>query len=145
DSDTGSTPYSVAVGDFDGDGKMDVVTANNSDVSVLMGNGDGTFAAPVSIDLGTQPRSVAEGDFNADGKMDLVATSTFSVFDGYNTYNGYYGGVYTVPVYHTEGAANVLLGNGDGSFSSPNVTGLGTGYHSGAVVADFDGNGTDDF
>ena len=71
---TGSLPYSVAVGDFNGDGKSDLVTAdeNDSTASVLLGNGNGTFQAKRSFGTGSQPYSVAVGDFNGDGKSDLV-------------------------------------------------------------------------
>src|ERR1022692_2836071 len=66
----GSYPRSVAVGGFNGDGKPDLAVANyNSDaVSVLLGNGDGTFQAAVNYGAGSSPESVTVGDFNGDGK-----------------------------------------------------------------------------
>jgi hypothetical protein len=69
----------VAVGDFNGDGKPDLATANfnSNSVSVLLGKGDGTFAAASSPSVGALPRSVAVGDFNGDGKPDL-ATANFN-------------------------------------------------------------------
>src|SRR5205814_4244629 len=134
-SDTGAGPLSVAVGDFDGDGKLDLATANLGDVSVLLGNGDGTFGAPASIPMsdGSSPASVAVGDFNADGKLDLGVTSNvyypgtpgtpgyWVCYSGwYDTYCTYYPGTPDTPGYY-EGRANVLLGNGDGSFSASNT------------------------
>src|SRR5262249_27530572 len=56
---TGTSPVSVAVGDFDADGKLDLVTANGGDVSVLRGNGDGTFGTPSNISIGSYLYSVA--------------------------------------------------------------------------------------
>src|SRR5262245_32432137 len=100
----GGGPRSLAVGDFNGDGKLDLVTANFNDVSVLLGNGNGTFQAPTNIPFGTNPESVAVGDFHGDGQLDLAVGST----EGAS-----YGGV---------GFANVLLGNGDGTFAGPHTT-----------------------
>lgn len=70
----GLMPRSVKVGDFDGDGKPDLVTANykSRNVSVLLNNGNGVFAAAANFHAGPSPNSVALGDFDADGKLDLV-------------------------------------------------------------------------
>jgi hypothetical protein len=141
---TGSGPRSVAVGDFDGDGDRDIATANAGDVSVLLGNGDGTFGGPTGIPLfdASGPQSVAVGDFNADGKMDLGVAS--SLYNPGFYYTGYSGGYYWQPGY-TTGAAHVLVGNGLGGFSDTNSTSLGSGDQWSAAVADFNGDGNQDF
>ncbi len=94
----GSAPYTVALGDVNGDGKLDLVTANegSSTVTVLLGNGDGTFTAAAGspVAVGSFPYSVAVGDVNGDGKLDLVTVNS-----GSNN-------------------ATVLLGNGDGTFTA---------------------------
>ena len=93
--DVGSDPYDIAVGDFNLDGKLDLVTANNlsNDVSILLNNGNGTFAAAKSYGAGPSPRSIAVGDLNLDGRPDLAVAGANGV--------------------------NLLLNNGDGTFSAP--------------------------
>ena len=86
----------MAVADLDGDTVPDVVTANefSDDVSVLLGNGDGTFQAAVSFAAGDGPQSVAVADLDGDTVPDLVTANTGS------------------------DDVSVLLGNGDGSFQA---------------------------
>jgi predicted NUDIX family NTP pyrophosphohydrolase len=114
----GSGPWSVAVGDFNGDGKPDLAVANeeSNNLSVLLGNGDGTFQTAVNYSVGLQPWSVAVGDFNLDGKPDLAVAN--------------------------EGSSNVsvLLGNGEGTFQAAVNYGAGSGPWS-VAVGDFNGDG----
>src|SRR3989442_1125596 len=100
--DAGANCFSVAVGDFNSDGKPDLVVANldSHDVSVLLGNGDGTFRAAGNHGAGMEPVSVAVGDFNRDGKLDL-AVASYLAWD--NSKLGF-----------TNGIVSVLLGKGDG-------------------------------
>ena len=130
---TGSGPHSIAVGDFNGDGKLDVVTANSYDMSVLLGNGDGAFQPASDFAIGSDnPLSVAVGDFNGDGMLDLGVASNLYVFDGW----GYYGSYY-----HYEGHASVLLGNGDGTFGTPDTTLLNASWPEAVTLTDVNGDG----
>jgi hypothetical protein len=114
----GTVCFSVAVGDFNGDGKPDLAVANSS-VSVLLGNGDGTFQAAVNYLAGPYSTSVAVGDFNGDGKLDLALTD------------------------ESGSSASVLVGNGDGTFQ-PAVS-FGTGAEPVSIaVGDFNGDGKAD-
>ncbi len=90
--------YFLAVADFNGDGNLDIVTADDnlgpSTVSVYLGNGDGTFKTPPVVSSTTNPNVfVVVGDFNGDGKPDIA--------------------VIDLPY------ISVLLGNGDGTFGPP--------------------------
>src|SRR5437762_2983013 len=102
-----------------------------------------SFSPAVSYSAGTNPVAIVTADFNGDGKLDLGATSNVYT-PGYQGpgswgYYGYYPGTW-YPGYYT-GNASVLLGNGDGSFSGPNTTWLGTGYHNAALAANLNGDG----
>jgi hypothetical protein len=117
----GSGPVSVAVGDFNGDGTPDLAVANtgSANVSVLLDKGDGTFQAAVNYAAGKNPQSVAVGDFNGDGILDLaVADAAFST--------------------GTPGVS-VLLGNGDGTFQAPHTYAAGPHPYS-VAVGDFNGD-----
>jgi hypothetical protein len=154
---TGTNPIAVAVGDFNGDGKLDVATAdnapesqcgNNGAVSVLLGNGDGTFQAHVDYCVGFEPNSIAVGDFNKDGSLDLAVTNfgngtisvllnkgngTFQAAANYAT--GIAGNSIVSADFNNDGnldlalldncgntlsaCISVLLGKGDGTFSAP--------------------------
>jgi hypothetical protein len=73
--------YATAAGDLNGDGKLDVVyTSSGGYLSVLIGNGDGTFAAGSSTSItGSNPQAVVVGDLNGDGKADVVTANSGNV------------------------------------------------------------------
>ncbi len=114
----GNGPWAVAVADLDADGKLDFVTANSEsdDVSVRLGNGDGTFKAEQHFPVGSFPTSVAVADLNADGFADIVTANTDST------------------------DVSVLLGNGDGTFRAQIRFAVGDLPYS-VAVADLNGDG----
>jgi uncharacterized repeat protein (TIGR01451 family) len=127
-----ATIQSMAVKDFNRDGKLDIATisdqANSSTLAIFLGNGNGTFiqAASYAVNgVDSQPFTIASGDFNGDLKPDLVLTV----------------GCYNVPVSGCGvGAVLVYLGNGDGTFGGPDVSlTFGNGAHP-VVIADVNGD-----
>ncbi len=113
----GGGPQSVAVADLDGDSVPDLVTANerSDDVSVLLGNGDGSFQAAVSFAAGDLPLSVASADLDGDSVPDLVTANGIS------------------------DDVSVLLGNGDGTLQ-PAAAFLAGDLPGSLAVADLDGD-----
>jgi hypothetical protein len=105
--------------DFNGDGRPDLAGAGANAVSVMLGNGDGTFRPKTDFPLGMQTQAVAAGDFNSDGKMDLVVTL--------NT---------------PQLSLALLTGTGTGSFNAPTFFPNTSGFDSPAIVAtDLNGDG----
>jgi uncharacterized protein (TIGR03437 family) len=115
----------LAVGDFNGDGRPDLVAGPAGDdggVYVLLGNGDGTFQAPVHYAVGGHASSIAVADFNGDGKPDLAVCGH-------------------VPGLLDQANVGILLGNGNGTFQSVrSLTGFGKAPES-VAVGDFNKDG----
>ena len=89
------SPSSIAVGDFNGDGRQDLAVANGSNVVVLLANASGGFNSAVTYSSGgSDPDAIVAGDFNGDGKLDIAVAN-------YNS-----------------NTIGVLLGNGDGTFAA---------------------------
>jgi hypothetical protein len=114
-------PESLAVGDVNGDGKLDIATADvdYQDVAVLLGNGDGSFQAPAYYLADQSPYHVVMGDVNGDGRLDLAVTNQSS------------------------NDLSVLVGNGDGTFQAPVNFGAGNGPLK-LAIGDLNGDGKPD-
>ncbi|MDQ3677172.1 MAG: VCBS repeat-containing protein, partial [Actinomycetota bacterium] len=74
---TGDLPYSVETADLNGDGVLDIVSPNtiSHDVTVLLGEGDGTFAPSRTFPGGDSPRTAVTGDFDEDGRVDVAVSN----------------------------------------------------------------------
>jgi FG-GAP-like repeat/Bacterial Ig-like domain (group 3)/Divergent InlB B-repeat domain/FG-GAP repeat len=114
----------LAVGDFNGDGKLDIVTAihgaGSNQVAVLLGNGDGSFQTPILTSTSTGPPMIAVTDLNGDGKPDLVLADCCGLSE-----------------------ASFMFGNGDGTFKAEAQFPSGSNPR-GIVAADFNGDGKPD-
>ncbi len=118
----GANAISVALADFNGDTRPDIVVANegSDDASVYLNNGDGTFGEALVVPtLGEDPGGVATGDFDRDNRMDFVISHTKS------------------------GSLSIFKGNGNGTFQGPIVYRLGS-ILTDVRVGDFDGDGVPD-
>lgn len=175
----------ITVSDFNGDGNPDFAVADalSGKVNVMLGNGDGTFQAPVTylVTVGSPnsgiSRAIVAGDLNGDGKGDLAvygpAIDTLSVLLGrgdgtfaaakdYATGGSGYGNTLAITDFNGDGIADlaasggltsavaVLLGNGDGSFQTVSYPVGNTGTPSQVAVStfalgDFNGDGRPDF
>jgi hypothetical protein len=130
----GSSPDALLASDFAGDGRLDLAVVDNSpetgssEVSMLLGNGDGTFKPAVRYAVGLSPYGfgqgdpIVAGDFTGDGRLDLAVSG------------GY------VPSTRA-GAVSVLLGNGDGTFQPANLYAVGGIFPDSIVAGDFTGGG----
>jgi hypothetical protein len=116
----GSNPRSLVVADFNGDGKPDIATRSSYfGVSLLLGLGNGTFAAPTNAaptNYIAYASVMATGDFNNDRKLDLVTANDY-------------------------GTIIMLLGDGTGKFVATNFGSSYSSYPVGAAVGDFNGDG----
>jgi hypothetical protein len=129
----GQNAYSVAVADFNSDGKSDLAVVNqeSNSVSILLGSGSGTFtqASGSPIAVGYYPYSVAVGDFNGDGKPDLAVLNQCG----------------SDSTCSSPGNVMILLGSGSGTFAqsanSPVAVGSSPNF---VVVGDFNGDGISD-
>jgi len=120
---SGAKTVFAAVADMNGNGRQDLVVANADlvpgQVTILYGNGDGTFQSALSYPTGLNPQGIVSGDFNCDHKQDLAVVNA-----GANT-------------------VSLLLGNGNGTFQAGST--LNTDNHPvGIVTADFNHDGIPD-
>ena len=120
----GRGPYSVALGDVDGDGDLDFVTANSSSttVSVRLNNGAGTFSGSQEVNVGTTPHGVALRDVDGDGDLDLLASN------------------YTTPGSSATSTVSVRLNDGAGIFGGGSEVSVGL-RPLGLALGDIDNDG----
>ncbi len=166
----GTNPYAVAVGDLQGDGKLDFAVANegSNDVSILFGTGLGSFTAATSIAVGNAPRAVLLEDLNADGKRDLIVANYGSntvtigfgngagAFDNYSTLAvGSAPRALAVADLNMDGKPDLVTANGNGNSVTVLMATSGGAFAAGmpysvggnpasVAVADFNADGNMD-
>ena len=119
----GGESLDIEAGDFNEDGTPDLAVADitNGKVDILLGNGDGTFAASTAFAVGNYPQSIAVGRFNGDSHLDLAVAN------------------------NTDGTVTILQGNGAGSFAPASYSPLSVGGNPTSVaVGDFNADGIPD-
>ena len=121
-------PVSIVAGDFNGDGNLDLAVVNTGEntVSILLGNGDGTFNATNSPTTGDFPASIAVGDFNGDGIPDLAVLNETLLKDAQRS------------------SVTIMLGNGDGTFTTLPISPTTGQDPLSIAVGDFNGDGNED-
>jgi hypothetical protein len=164
----GTNPRFVAIGDFNHDGKPDLAVLNTGDatISILLGNGDGSFQPATTVGGDTNSYVIVSADLNGDQRADLVITGdsgvTVLLSHGDGTFEppqhldgGVSPGQVVVDDFNSDGkpdlavtntnGVGILLGNGDGTFQSRVDYGIGTGSSGGTAVAgDFNGDHRED-
>jgi Ca2+-binding RTX toxin-like protein len=188
----GNTPGQLALADVNGDHRLDIISVNTgeepsssptdfaagvgsppggtSQIDVLLGNGNGTFAAPATVSAGNEADALAIGDFNGDGKPD-VAVASYSGNSVDVLLNNYAGHATVIPPstiavgshpddvvradVNNDGIADLIvanknsntveifLGNGDGTFKAPTTYTVANGPSS-IYVVDVNGDGKPD-
>lgn len=119
---TTNGPYGIITADTNNDSNLDLIVATpgysqtENQVAILLGNGNGTFQAPVNYAVGSDPMAVAAGDFNDDRKLDLAVANEGS------------------------GTVSVLLGNGNGTFQTA-TSYTAAGALDALAVGDFNDDG----
>ena len=170
---TGPSPISVIAADFNGDGSPDLAVAcfsfngnsstSISTLSILLGNGDGTFQSQVNYTTDYATSGVATADFNGDGKLDLVVATASAIDLLVGNGDGTFQSVVQIPeeagtsatsvftadlnhdgkmdfVVANGGGVSIFLGNGDGTFRNQ-IDALGSGGQGALAIGDVNGDG----